>query len=196
MKNITYSLLFLITAFCTSCNHSSTQQNNKSSIDSSNYKISSIKDSLSTKPDTTLKNESKITEFKSVDDYIINKKDKSNKALRSNIKYEIEQWKNVSNPFVASYQGCDFGDYFHLNFKDANSKNYDFGFGNNNYGEYSLFDTLSFKDNHKYLKHSFKIYWDWKPTSFPCCDGEYNLVKAYLPSITKLELLENKGSKK
>lgn len=186
--------MFLIVLFCTNCYNSSYQQNEKSRIDSLSHIANPIKensDTLSHKIDTLTKNETKITKLKSVEDYILNKKDKSSKAVRSTIEYEIEQWKDVPNPFVASYQGCDFGDYFHLNFKDEKNKNYDFGFGDNNFGQYTLFDTLSFKDNRKYLRHSFKIYWDWKLTSFPCCDGEYDLVKAYLPSITKLELIKD-----
>lgn len=45
-------------------------------------------------------------------------------------------------------------------------------------------------DNPTYLNKKFKIHWKWKITTFPCCEGEYQTVKAYQPSIIKLELLE------
>lgn len=199
MNNSIYSSLFLIVIFCTSCNNSSNQQNNKVNVDylNNNHILTKEnRDTLFDKIDSLTKKENKITELNSVDDYLINEKDKSSKVVRRSIENEIEQWKNVTNPFIASYQGCDFGDYFHLNFKDVKNKHYDFGFGDNNYGEYSLFDSIHFNDNQKYIGKSFKIYWNWKLSSFPCCDGEYNLVKAYLPSITKLELTEKNANKK
>lgn len=194
--NYVLSLIFL---FCISCNRSPNPLNNKESKDSlqSPSPINKkFRDTVSKPTDTLKENTNKITELKSVDDYIVNKKDKSSKAVKRSIEYEIEQWKHVTNPFVARYRGCDFGDYFHLNFEDSTKKNYDFGFGNNNYGKYLLFDSISFNDNRKYLGKAFKIYWDWKLTSFPCCDGDYHLTKAYLPSITKLELLETTFNKK
>ncbi len=122
-------------------------------------------------------------------DFIINEKDKSSASVRSTIENEIELWKNVEHPFTATYKGCDMGDYFHLIFEDSNGKNYDFGFGNNQFGEYDLC-SKDITDNPKYLGKSFVIYWNWEISSFPCCDGEYDLVEAYMPSITKLELKE------
>lgn len=81
------------------------------------------------------------------------------------------------------------GDYFHLNFEDVNGKTYDFGFGDNNLGEFVLCNEPQFETNHKYLNRTFRIYWNWKITKFPCCDGDYEIVEAYIPSITKLELI-------
>lgn len=123
-----------------------------------------------------------------IDDFIIHKKDKSNLALRNLIEYEKENWRAVKNPFKAKYQGCDFGDYFHLNFKDDEGKYYDFGFGENNLGMFQLYDTVTFEDNSKYMGKNFTIFWNWKICKFPCCDGEYEPVEAYLPSIVRLEL--------
>lgn len=117
------------------------------------------------------------------------------KAYRENLKqdinYERVYWKGVKSPFVATYKGNEIGDYHHINFIDAKNKIYDFGFGNNNFGAIKLFFRQDdFKDNPKYLSRKFKVYWKWKLASFPCCDGDYKIVKAYMPSITKLELLE------
>jgi hypothetical protein len=127
-----------------------------------------------------------------IDDFIVKKKDRSSAALRAQIEYTKEQWQHVKNPFTANYQGCDFGDYFHLTFQDTEGNYYDFGFGDNNYEPYQLFDDTDYADNPNYLNKTFKIYWNWKITTFPCCEGEYNSVEAYLPSITKLELISTK----
>jgi hypothetical protein len=127
-----------------------------------------------------------------IDDFIVKKKDRSSAGVRAQIEYTKEQWENVKNPFVATYQGCDFGDYFHLTFQDTEGNYYDFGFGDNNYEPYQLFDDTDYADNPNYLNKTFKIYWNWKITTFPCCEGEYNSVESYQPSITKLELVSTK----
>ena len=85
--------------------------------------------------------------------------------------------------------GCDVFDYFHLNFQDDKGTEYDFGFGNNQLGDYTLCNE-DITDNKKYLGKTFLLYWNWEISRFPCCEGEYNTVEAYLPSITKLELQE------
>lgn len=123
-------------------------------------------------------------------DFIISEKYKSFASLRNLIEHTREEWKNVQSPFKAVYTGCDIGDYFHLNFEDAQGKSYDFGFGNNNYGDILLFDTVAYESNRKYVGRSFRIHWTWKISKFPCCDGEYDNVEAYYPSITKLELIQ------
>lgn len=122
------------------------------------------------------------------DDFIVHKKDRSNAALRRHIEYEREQWKKVKNPLVAIFRDADMGDYFHLVFEDDAGKTHDFGFGNNNYGKIILFDPKDMIANPDYLGKSFRVYWSWKISSFPCCDGENELVEAWLPGITRLEL--------
>jgi hypothetical protein len=121
---------------------------------------------------------------------------KKSASLRNLIEYTREEWKNVSNPFTAVYTGCNIGDYFHLNFEDAQGKSYDFGFGNNNYGDILLFDTVAYDSNRKYVGRTFRIHWTWKISKFPCCDGEYDNVEAYYPSITKLEVVSSTQEKK
>jgi hypothetical protein len=208
--NNTICLFIFLVVFFTNCKNSSDENYKKSdlipeanddpdktgadSIDKHQYLTEENRDTIL--KDTAKNNKVLSVNDWNIDDFIINNRDRSSKALRLSIEYEREQWKNVKNPFVASYRGCDLGDYFHLNFEDANGKNYDFGFGNNNYGKYLLYDKTDYNDNPKYLGKSFNIYWNWKITSFPCCDGEYDMVKAYLPSITKLELIETTANKK
>jgi hypothetical protein len=125
-------------------------------------------------------------------DFIISAKHKNSEGVLRTIANTRAEWKNVPNPFIAVYRGCDFGDYFHLTFEDNKGKTCDFGFGNNNFGPYTLFDSEQYNDNKKYLDKSFRIFWNWKPSSFPCCDGEYETVEAYMPSITKLELMDTR----
>jgi hypothetical protein len=125
-------------------------------------------------------------------DFIISAKHKKSEGVLRTIANTRAEWKNVPNPFIAVYRGCDFGDYFHLTFEDNKGKNYDFGFGNNNFGTYTLFDSEQYNDNKKYLNKSFRVFWNWTPSSFPCCDGEYEKVEAFMPSITKLELMDTR----
>lgn len=101
-------------------------------------------------------------------------------------------WKNTANPIIATYEGNDFGDYHHIIFKDAKGNTYDFGQAANHYGKYQLHDLSGqYKDNAAWLGKRFKVYWDWKLSDFLCCEGEYEKTKAYLPAITKLELIKD-----
>lgn len=127
------------------------------------------------------------------DDYIKQYPANQNAELRQHIESLKKEWQNTPNPITATYQGNDFGDYHHVLFKDAKGVNYDFGQANNNYGPFNL-HALSgqFEDNPEFLGKEFKVYWEWKLSDFFCCDGEYGKAKAYLPSITKLELIKRK----
>jgi len=202
MKSTKYLFIFLILIFI-SCKNSSDKNDEKSDLisktnyDSTKIETDSLSHSNEVNNDSLLNENSKNEELISVqewktEDFIINEKDKKNQSLKSNIEYKKEEWKNVKNPFIATYKGCDFGDYFHITFEDTNGKVYDFGFGNNHFGEYLLYNGEQYEDNPKYLNKKFKVYWNWKKTTFPCCDGEYESVEAYLPAITKLELGETK----
>lgn len=107
------------------------------------------------------------------------------------IEYEREQWLNITSPFRATYTGNEFGDYFHITFEDDTNHYYDFGFGNNDFGEYTLFEEDGhYNDNPEFLNQEFIVYWEWRKSSFPCCSGEYYSAEAYLPSIVKLELAD------
>lgn len=203
MRNTINPFLFAAVLFI-SCNNASKESNtkqdsikkangdtNKTVADTVNAPQSLTEEKKDILPASKAKNKEvqSVKEWKT-DDFIVKEKDRSSEALRRTIEYEREQWKAVTNPFVATYRGCDIGDYFHLNFEDRTGKNYDFGFGSNNYGDYMLFTPLNYMDNPEYLGKSFRIYWSWKVSTFPCCDGEYDMVEAWLPSITRLELLK------
>jgi hypothetical protein len=134
---------------------------------------------------------SRVMESDSTIDYIISYSNANKEELQQYIAHEIMQWKNVESPFLATYNGNDFGDYHHIIFIDANGKSFDFGFGNNDFGEIELFfENDDLRDNPEYLEKTFKVYWEWKASSFPCCSGEYEMVEAYLPSIVKLEVAD------
>ena len=101
-------------------------------------------------------------------------------------------WKNTANPIIATYEGNDFGDYHHIIFKDVKGNTYDFGQAANHYGKYQLHDfSGQYKDNPAWRGKRFKVYWNWKLSDFLCCEGEYEKTKAYLPAITKLELIKD-----
>lgn len=188
MKYSVRFLLLLLVCLHTSCADSPAEIDFADTIPDTTTNT----DTLRSQSDTLAKNSLEVlrdvSNWKTAD-FIINEKDKSSASVRSTIENEIEQWKNVENPFTATYKGCDMGDYFHLIFEDQYGKTFDFGFGNNHFGEYDLC-SKDITDNPKYLGKSFVIYWNWEISSFPCCDGEYDLVEAYMPSITKLELKE------
>ena len=124
-------------------------------------------------------------------DFIIQYPANQNAELKSQIEHLRKEWQNVRNPITATYIGNDFGDYHHVIFKDANGVEYDYGQANNNYGSYKLHENSGqYEDHPDYLGKEFKVYWDWTLSEFLCCDGEYGKAKAYLPAITKLELIK------
>ncbi len=98
-----------------------------------------------------------------------------------------DEWSAVPNPLVAKFTGSEFGDYFHLTFEDAQGQTYDFGDGKNNLGQMALYDA-EFTSNNAYVGKEFRIRWDWKKSSFYCCEGEMNTVEAPVPSIVGIEL--------
>jgi hypothetical protein len=102
-----------------------------------------------------------------------------------------EDWKAVPNPLVAKLTTVEMGDYFHLIFEDGSGKAYDFGDGDNNLGDLKLYDENEMTANPKMIGKSFTITWDWKVSSFYCCEGEMNAVKAKVPSITRLSPVNN-----
>lgn len=216
MKNRALFFQLLIAILICSCNNSSTENNDHSfQIETSDTSVinnpngDSINDFQKIHNVAKENNDSIITPMHSIkvndkvlkrnsidnwsiDDFIIKCPESYKGELKSDIEYVKEQWKNVETPIIVFYRGNDFGDYFHLNFEDENGKKYDFGFGNNSYGEYVLFENSGhYEDVAKYLDKKFKVHWDWRASSFPCCSGEYEVVEAYLPSITKLELISN-----
>ena len=62
--------------------------------------------------------------------------------------------------------------------------------GDNDFGEYELYDTIMIEDNPKYLGKTFEVEWEFKPSTFLCCEGEMNLVTAEVPTIINLKLID------
>lgn len=153
-------------------------------LDSISDIISNISDSLTAPKELIKKGKSK--------DFILQCNNQIKQEVISDINYYREKWSKVPNPLIAKYLGNDFGDYFHLLFEDINGENHDFGLGNNNLNEIQLYNNNEqLSDNVEYLNKKFKIFWNWKVSSYPCCSGGYDNVKAYHPSIIKLELNNN-----
>ena len=111
-----------------------------------------------------------------------------NESLDRQIEAVKEQFKDVPNPVELYYEGFEFGDYPHIIFTDGKEGMYDFGDGSNNFGEYE--NGIMDEEASEYAGKKFKVYWDWKVSSFSCCEGNMDAVTAKVPSITKLELIE------
>ncbi|MTI30279.1 hypothetical protein [Xanthovirga aplysinae] len=112
-----------------------------------------------------------------------------NEALQAYLEGLKVEWKEAENPLTATFIGSEMGDYFHLVFEDANGKRYDFGNGKNELGDISLFDEETLESNSSFVGKQFKIRWDWKLSSFSCCEGQMNPVEAEVPSIVNIEPL-------
>jgi len=206
MKNTIYFILYLITAFCFSCNSFSNKDIEKAfsipeiSGDSiTNNDVDTIVDRKAKEnflvEGSPKKSKSKINDW-GINKFIIECPENYVTNLMQEIEYYKKEWENVENPFIATYKGNYFGDYHHINFEDSNEKSYDFGFGENDFGDILLFfNDEQINDNPKYLGKQFNIFWEWKISSFPCCSGKQELVKAYYPSIIKLELLKTNANR-
>jgi len=105
------------------------------------------------------------------------------KRVISNLEEKME---DVSNPIIATYLGSEFGDYFYFLFKDIDEKIYDFAYGDNDLGDIPFGDNDALT-NSDLVGKKFIIYWEWKPSSFHCCEGRMNLYKANFPSILKIK---------
>ncbi len=97
---------------------------------------------------------------------------------------------NNQNTLIAKYQRTSMGDYFHLIFQDENGKDWDFGNGNNNLGDYNSLNDPN-ADNSKYVNKKFEINWDNINAEYFCCEGALNLVEGEVPTIIKLKLIDN-----
>ncbi len=198
-----YNILFLLVIFplIISCENKNKTKNDIT-YDSMTSEVSSKREDSTTLKFTDNKIDSVIANRNTqsflngnnlkIDDYIKQYPANQTAELRRHMEWLRKEWQNVPNPITATYQGTDFGDYLHILFKAANGVEYDFGQAKNSYGKYDLYELSGQNDdNPEFLGKEFKVYWDWKLSEFLCCDGEYGEAKAYLPSITKLELIKN-----
>ena len=130
-----------------------------------------------------------LTAESSIEGFILKCSKEVKEELTAELSYQRSEWAKIPNPIIATYTGVEIGDYFHLSFEDADQKGYDFGFGNNDYGAYELI-TQQDESNPAFLNKTFKVFWEWKLSTFPCCSGGFEMVEAYQPSIVKLELVK------
>jgi len=114
--------------------------------------------------------------------------EKVDPPLKGYLKYMHEQWDKVPSSFEAKYMGFDIGDYPHIMFRDKKGNEYDFGDGENSFGSFKEEDFLA--DKSKYEGKMFKLTWEWKTSSFYCCDGEMDIHTGKVPSIVDLGLVK------
>lgn len=111
--------------------------------------------------------------------------------LHADMTYYVNYWKDVPNPFVATYRGNEFGDYFHVIFEINDTLHYDFGFGDNQFDAHVLYENGGdYADNPDYLDKRFEVHWAWRISIFPCCSGAFERAVAYMPSIVGLKLVK------
>ncbi|WP_196889333.1 hypothetical protein [Aureivirga sp. CE67] len=117
------------------------------------------------------------------------------KDYRKELEAEIEnmrnEWKDIPLTLYVTFKNVELADYLQINFVDENGKEFDFGFGNNNFGDLKLYDKGTLAANKDLIGKEFKINWGLKRSEFSCCSGEYKKVEAFMPSIYKIELLED-----
>lgn len=113
-------------------------------------------------------------------------------SVQTHLNQLKEEWSAVPNPLVARFTGAELVDYFHLTFEDAQGRTYDFGNGENRLGEMRLYGE-NFISNPEQVGKVFRIDWDWKKSSFYCCEGEMNTVEAPVPSIIAIEAVSANG---
>lgn len=112
-------------------------------------------------------------------------KEVQNESLQNHLNQLKEEWSTVPNPVVATYQGAELGDYFHLGFETTDGKYLDFGDGDNTLGTIKFFDD-SMASSPELLGQQFTIGWEWKVSSFNCCEGAMEPVVAKVPAITSI----------
>lgn len=137
--------------------------------------------------DTIQKIADTITANNTTDTTSVNEDENTDPSMTSYLNFAHEEFDGVPSTFEAKYIGFDIGDYPHITFKDEKGKEYDFGDGANSYGSFKEEDFLAKKS--KYEGKMFKLTWEWKTSTFLCCDGEMDKKIAKVPSIVNLELV-------
>jgi hypothetical protein len=128
-------------------------------------------ETLATDPENAAKT-NKIAEDPGVQEYL------------SNLK---EEMKDVPNPFIATYLGSEWGDYFYFSFEDASGKYHDFGDGKNELGNLAFGENDN-ESNSDLVGKEFIITWEWKISHFACCEGSMESHEGQIPGITGIEL--------
>jgi hypothetical protein len=196
MNYSVWYLLLLLAWLHTSCDGTPAEIDFAETIPDSTTNV----DTLHIQTDTLVKDSLEILRDVSnwkPQDFIVDADIYSNQELWSSIDWQLEQVKGLKSPFVAKFTTVEIGDYFHLNFEtedpstgSGQARVIDFGDGENNLGEYVLYSPPDFVENPMYAGKTFLVYWNWEIAAFQCCSGSYNIVKAYVPTITKLELMD------
>jgi hypothetical protein len=115
--------------------------------------------------------------------------------------YEInsikENFKNATNPLIATYTGSEMHDYFYFPFKDNKGNYYDFAYRNNNlcsipFGDFDApLEGFDASENNspgsKLVGRKFLITWEYALSYIVCCEGASHSYPALLPRISSIE---------
>ena len=94
-----------------------------------------------------------------------------------------------SKELIAEYSYSEYGDLPHIIFTDENSEEWDFGYGENDFGEFDFGQMEHFETNEKLVGKKFKIYWMNKKVETYAEDGE-TVIETEAPSVIKIELIK------
>lgn len=94
---------------------------------------------------------------------------------------------NSEQDIIATFEGAEMGDYFHLTFKGEDGIDYDFGLGENNYCGYEFGEE---KPNPKYLGKKFNIKWKEVMTKTYAGGGSMDIVEREVPTITSITIIK------
>ncbi len=117
----------------------------------------------------------------------VKKNDTTSFNTESIVKVEKVEPKKVatSGEIIATFEYVELGDYYHLIFKDEKGEEWDFGYGQNNYGSYDFGDDQS---NPDLVGKKFKIVWENKKVISYDLQGKDYTMDALC--IVKIELVK------
>lgn len=102
----------------------------------------------------------------------------------------ISSYAQTSEPkeIIAEYYYSEFGDLPHIVFIDMDGNEYDFGEGENEFGEFDFGQDNEFTTNEDLVGRIFKISYANKKVRAYAEDME-TVIEVEMPSILKIELI-------
>lgn len=94
--------------------------------------------------------------------------------------------KDTTYSIIATYLGASLNDYYYFPFKAEDGIYFDFAYGKNYLGDIP-FDHYDAEMKSELIGKKFIINWTWKPSSYPCCEGQMNNTEDYIASILSIE---------
>jgi hypothetical protein len=97
--------------------------------------------------------------------------------------------KATPQTFTGTYQGAEFGDYYHLSFEAENGDYWDFGHGKNDLGKFDFLGDVESEKAKELIGTKYLVTWDSIWNIYPCCEGGMDPKASFMPSITKVEAI-------